>query len=116
MASHRSHSRRTAAADRIARIRERLRALDHVCSGTLLKRFKVCGKPECRCAEDPDARHGPYYEWGRMKGGRLVHRTLSPEQAVLLRAAIANYRVARRLLRAWEEATLRIIEAADERN
>jgi hypothetical protein len=32
-----------------------------------------------------------------MKAGKLVHRTVSPEQATLLRAAIANYRKARKL-------------------
>ena len=72
------------ARERIARIRDALSAIDYLCSGTLLQRTKVCGKPGCRCAQDPSARHGPYYEWGHMKGGRLVHRTVSPEQATIL--------------------------------
>jgi hypothetical protein len=29
------------------------------------------------CATDPSARHGPYYEWGHMRGGKLVHRSAS---------------------------------------
>jgi hypothetical protein len=29
-----------------------------------------------------------------MKGGKLVHRTVSPQQAAILRLAIANYRKA----------------------
>jgi hypothetical protein len=33
-----------------------------------------CGKPGCRCASDPAARHGPYYEWSHMLKGKLVHR------------------------------------------
>ena len=60
---------------------------------------------------DPSARHGPYYEWGHLKGGKLVHRVVSPEQAALLRLAIANYRQARKLLRAWEKETERLIDA-----
>jgi len=106
-----SDARRRAALARIAQIRTRIRAIERLCSGTLLRRTKVCGKPECRCAEDPTARHGPYYEWGRMKGGRLVHRMVSPAQAALLREAIANYRRLRRLLRAWENETVKLIEA-----
>lgn len=96
---------------RIARIRETLNDLDYLCSGTLLQRTKVCGKPGCRCAQDPNARHGPYYEWGHMKDGKLVHRSLSPEQALVLRLALDNYRKVRGLLRAWEAETERIIDA-----
>jgi hypothetical protein len=96
---------------RIAGIRAALNAMDYFCSGTLLRRMKVCGKPNCRCAQDPNARHGPYYEWGHMKGGKLVHRVVSPEQAALLRLAIANYRKAKKLMRAWESETERLIDA-----
>jgi hypothetical protein len=46
-----------------------------------------------------------------MKDGRLVHRMVSPAQAALLREAIANYRMLRRLLRIWEADTLKLIEA-----
>ena len=72
--------------------------------------MKMCGKPGCRCNEDPEARHGPYYEWGHMKGGKLVHRMVTPEQAALLRRAIANYRKAKKLMKAWEHETERLVE------
>jgi Family of unknown function (DUF6788) len=105
------HARLQQAQARIARVREAIQAMDYLCSGTLLRRTKLCGKPGCRCAQDPAARHGPYYEWGHMQGGKLVHRMVSARQAALLRAAIKNYRKVRRLLRAWETETERIIEA-----
>ena len=56
---------------RIARIQRQVARMDLICSGTLLKRTKVCGKPNCRCARDPDAEHGPYYEWKRRENNRL---------------------------------------------
>ncbi len=96
--------RRRQAQARIARIREAIRAID-LCSGTLLRRAKLCERPQCGCAQDPAARHGPYSEWGHMKGGKLVHRMVSARQAALLRAAIKNYRKVRQLLRAWEAET-----------
>jgi hypothetical protein len=99
----------------MGRIRDAIRAVDYLCSGTLVRRLKLCGKAGCRCAQDPAARHGPYYEWGHMKDGKLVHRMVSPPQAALLRQAIRNYRKVRRLLRAWEAETERVIAAADER-
>jgi IS5 family transposase len=40
------------ARERIARIRQSLVEIDYLCSGTLLQRTKVCGKPGCRCAQD----------------------------------------------------------------
>ncbi len=96
---------------RIARIREALSEIDYLCSGTLLQRTKVCGKPGCRCAQDPSARHGPYFEWGHMKGGKLVHRTVSPEQATILQQAIANHRKAKKLMQAWEDETEKLFDA-----
>ena len=108
---HRREDILTQARERIARIRAALSAMDHLCSGTLQRRMMICGKPNCRCAEDPQARHGPYYQWGRMKGRKLVHRMVSAEQAALLRLAIANYRQARKLMRAWERETERLIDA-----
>jgi hypothetical protein len=115
MSPHSSDARLRQARARIARIREAIQAVDYLCSGTLLRRTKLCGKPGCRCAQDPAARHGPYYEWGHMKGGKLVHRMISTRQAARLRAAIKNYRTVRRLLRAWEAETERVIEAEDQR-
>ena len=98
------------AREKIHRIRQALVEIDTLCSGTLLKRMKVCGKPGCRCALDPMARHGPYYEWGHMKGGVLVHRSVTPQQAEILRQAIDNHRKAKKLMRAWEEQTERLID------
>jgi hypothetical protein len=99
------------ARERISRIRTAVARIEYLCSGTLLERTKSCGKPECRCAHDRTARHGPYYEWGYMRGGKLVHRQLTREQVALLRPAIANYRTVKKLLRDWEVETERLIDA-----
>jgi hypothetical protein len=104
------------ARQRIARIRDTLSGVDYLCSGTLLKRTKVCGKPGCRCAQDVNARHGPYYEWGHMQGGKLVHRVVSPQQAKLLQLAIDNHRNVQKLLRDWEVETERLMDAEVPRN
>ncbi len=99
------------ARQRIEHLRTHLADFDYLCSGTLLERTKLCGKPNCRCAHDPAARHGPYYEWGHMKQGKLVHRQVSAAQAELLRQAIENYRAVQQLLREWEEQTEQLIDA-----
>ena len=99
------------ARQRIDRIRDALIGVDYLCSGTLLKRTKVCGKAGCRCAQDVNARHGPYYEWGHMQGGKLVHRVVSQQQAELLQLAIDNYRNVQKLLHDWEVETERLMDA-----
>lgn len=76
-----------------------------MCSGTLSLRTKLCGRKACRCATDPAARHGPYYEWTRRVEGRYRHSVVSPEQAELLELGIANYRQIQHLLRLWEAET-----------
>lgn len=96
--------------EKIAQIQRAIGAMQYLSSGTLLKRTKVCGNPHCHCARDRAARHGPYYEWSYLKGGRLRHRTLTPKQAELMRLAIANYRKAKKLLRTWEAYTQQLIE------
>jgi hypothetical protein len=95
--------------ERIGEIHHRLSGMQYLSSGTLQKRLKRCGKPGCRCATDSSARHGPYFEWSYMKGGKLRHQTLTPKQAELMRLAIGNYRQVKKLLKQWESQTVRLI-------
>jgi hypothetical protein len=100
----------TKSREKIAEIQRTLSAMQYLSSGTLLKRMKACGNPRCHCAIDPAARHGPYFEWSYLKGGKLHHRTLTPDQAEIMRLAIANQRKAKKLMRVWEAQTLNLIE------
>jgi hypothetical protein len=111
MATRRPENIARQARERIAQIHEALSRIDYLCSGTLLERTKLCGRPGCACAKDPAARHGPYFEWGHMRAGKLVHRQVSAKHAAALRAAIANYRLVKKLLREWEVETERLIDA-----
>lgn len=86
-------------------IRKAIGALDYVASGTLHTRMKSCGRPNCRCAKDPNSLHGPYYEWNRWIDGKLVHRIISPEQAQIVTRALENLKEVKRLLSLWEHET-----------
>jgi len=97
------------AEEAIGRIQDRITAIDHVCSGHLQERTKICGKPGCRCATDPDARHGPYYVWSRRQDGRLVQTNVPLDQARRFKVAIANWRRVQALLRRWERESARVI-------
>ncbi len=50
-----------------------------------------------------------------MREGRLVHRVVSPQQAEVLRGAIANHRTAKKLMKQWESETERLMDANTDR-
>lgn len=89
----------------IERIRCQIAAMERVAQGTLSKRMKICGRPNCRCAKDPEARHGPYYEWTRREKGRYVNTLISEEQAKELATAIDNHKTVLTLLKRWSIET-----------
>jgi len=93
----------------IRQIRREIAAIELLCSGTLLKRWKQCGRPNCRCAHDPSARHGPYYEWSRRQKGRFLHSLLSPQQAESVAQAIKNHQRIVTLLASWSLETARTL-------
>ena len=108
-------ARRRRIRQRTVALRRELAALDFVATGTLHTRTKICGKPNCACASDPAARHGPYHEWVYREAGRQVCRMLSVEQAERVSDAIANYREVKELLARWQrETAAEILRAAPE--
>ncbi|MEI8190612.1 MAG: DUF6788 family protein [candidate division NC10 bacterium] len=57
--------------------------------GSFTERYVKCHKPGCRCAEDPAARHGPYYSLTRGVGGQTQSRWLTAEQGEVARRQVA---------------------------
>ena len=57
--------------------------------GSLAERYVKCSKPGCRCAEEPAARHGPYYSLTRGVEGQTRSRWLTAEQAAVARGQVA---------------------------
>lgn len=69
-----------------------------ISSGSITRRYTVCGTPGCRCHNDPPQRHGPYYQWTAKENGKTVTRRLSASEAKLYTEWIANDRRMRRLI------------------
>lgn len=105
MARKKPTDTRKAVRRRTRALRKSLAAVDLLLSGTLHTRTKTCGQDACACMQDPVARHGPYHEWSRRRQGRLLHTTLGPEEAALVKEAIGNYRALQGLLARWEAET-----------
>lgn len=56
--------------------------------GSVTERRVKCNKPGCPCAEDPDARHGPYCSVSRVVRGKTQSRWLDAEQARIVRRQV----------------------------
>ena len=56
--------------------------------GSVSERFVKCGKADCPCSSDPDARHGPYYSVSRVVQGQTRSRWLGADQARVAREQV----------------------------
>src|SRR5437762_6028862 len=56
--------------------------------GSLSERTIKCSKPGCACAQDPKARHGPYFSLTHAVAGKTHSRFLTGEQAQLVRQQV----------------------------
>jgi hypothetical protein len=79
--------------------------------GSLAERYVKCSKPGCLCAEQPQARHGPYYSLTRAVAGRTQSRFLSVDQAAIVRRQVAAGRQFRQQVDAYWEACERWADA-----
>jgi len=69
----------------------RITEIGFTCEGSLVERYTTCNNPNCRC-QDPNQRHGPYWQLSWKHGGKTVSKLLPAEDAVLYREWIGNRR------------------------
>ena len=93
------------------RLARSLAEVGYIFPGTITKRFIPCGKSSCRCAADPDQRHGPYYEWTRKVRGKTATVRLTAEQARLCREWIENRRRLKKILAQMQAMSIRAAQA-----
>lgn len=72
--------------------------------GSVSERSMKCGHKECRCQDDPEARHGPYFSLTRAEAGKTRSRYLSAEQAALAREQIEAGQEFRKQVEAYWQA------------
>ncbi len=95
------------------RIVAELGQMGFVLPGSISVRTVTCGRPTCRCATDPDQRHGPYIQWSRTDRARKVNRILTPAQLETYRPWIDNLRRLRALTGELETLSLDAVHAAE---
>ena len=72
--------------------------------GSVSERYVKCNKAGCACADQEDARHGPYFRITRVVKGRTKSRWLDAEQARRVREQVATGQKFRELVEAYWQA------------
>jgi hypothetical protein len=67
----------------------RLAEVGFTCEGSLIRRYTTCNNPNCRC-QDPQQRHGPYWQISWKEAGKTVSKLISAEDAALYQQWIDN--------------------------
>lgn len=95
------------------RIVDELSQIGFTLPGTITTRTVTCGRASCRCATDPEQRHGPYIQWSRTIKGRTVNKMLTPQQLEIYQPWIDNGRRLRDLAHQLETLSLGAMHTAE---
>ena len=79
------------------RLRGELAAVGDLRPGTLVERYRKCGKPTCHCAREGDPGHGPVWTLVFSTRGKSKTRVIPPEAVAATRAQIEECRRLRQL-------------------
>lgn len=80
-------------------LKAKLVATGDLRQGSLVKRYRTCGKPGCHCAQAGADGHGPTWSLTRAVHGKTVTRVIPPSAVDQTRAQIAEYHRFRTLAR-----------------
>ena len=91
-------------------LKRKIDKLGFICTGSVMKVFKTCGNPGCRCNKDKKG-HGPYNIWTRKVNSKTITRTLTSEQAKLAQNCIDNMRKMEDILQQMKDLSVQYIES-----
>jgi len=95
---------------RYRQLAEQLAGVGLISSGSVTRRYTVCGTPGCRCHADPPQRHGPYDQWTAKVNGKTVTRRLTDQEVELYTEWIDNDRRLRRLINEMRQVAAKVGE------
>lgn len=95
---------------KIKSLKNQITSRDWILQGTLLRQYKQCGKTNCRCHQDKKHWHGPYWIWTRKEKGKTITKTLSKNQAKMVKKSLEEMKKVNRLVEKWKILSLRHME------
>ncbi len=76
---------------------EELASIGDLRPGSLVARYRKCGKANCHCAREEGGGHGPSWSLTRKVGGKTVTKIIPPSAVAQTERQIAEYRRLRKL-------------------
>src|SRR6266702_6835156 len=94
-----------------SRLQIALTQVDDLRPGSLVARFRKCGKPTCHCAKPNSPGHGPSYSLTREVENKTVTKIIPPSAVEQTQQQIAEYRRFRDLTRDFVEVSEKVCDA-----
>ena len=91
-------------------IREELASIGDLRPGSLVSRYRKCGKPNCHCAEEEGGGHGPSWSLTRKVDGKTVTKIIPPGAVSQTQEQIAECRRLRNLTGELVEVSERLCD------
>jgi hypothetical protein len=96
---------------RRAELKAKLAQVGDLRPGSLVERYRRCGKAGCHCAARGAEGHGPSWSLTRAVGGKTVTRVIPAEAVARTRQHVAEYRRFRGLVREMVETSEQLCDA-----
>jgi len=96
---------------RQAELRAELAQVADMRPGSLVERYRVCGKPGCHCARPGARGHGPSWSLTHQVAGKTITKVIPASAVETTRAQIAEYRRCRALMKELVEVSERLCDA-----
>jgi hypothetical protein len=92
-------------------LKEQVAKVGEMRPGTLIPRYRKCGKPSCPCAREGHAGHGPSWSLTQKVEGKTVTRVIPAGRALQTEEQIAEFQRFRSLTRELVEVSTRLCDA-----
>ena len=96
--------------DRKAQLIEQLIELDEFRAGSLVGRYRKCGRPWCHCAREGSPGHGPSWSLTRTIKGKTVTKIIHPQSVEMVQHQIAGYHRFQQVVSALVETNTQICD------
>ena len=97
--------------DRRDEIKTQIVQVEDLRPGSLVERYRRCGKPTCHCAHDDATGHGPSWSLTHEVAGKTVTTVIPPAAVEKTRRQIAEYKRFRALAKDLVETSERLCDA-----
>lgn len=98
--------------ERYRELASRIAQISFMWPGSIHTRYLTCGRPDCECAKDPQARHGPYVYWTSKDKGRSVAKLLHSPEGEILGEWVKNRQEVDRIIQEMKKLSQRALKIA----